>query len=66
MDNEVAVGDGRETNAEDKFKGEKSSHCHCHLFHVNDELLALMNHGQPYQRYKGDIKKRDRRIWTRR
>ena len=49
-----------EDEAEKKIKNEKSSHCHCKLFCVDDELLAGMTGGQPWRRYLEEKKKKQR------
>ena len=41
-----------------KIKNEKSSHCHCSLFTVDEDLLAHMSNGLPYQRYLEELKKK--------
>ena len=37
------------------IKGEKSSHCHCDLFNLDDDLKVYMSDGQPYRRFKADV-----------
>jgi hypothetical protein len=47
-----------EEEGEEKIKNEKSRHCHCKLFNVEEELLAEMKGGQPWKRYSEDLKKK--------
>ena len=37
------------------IRGEKSSHCHCDLFKLEDDLKVYMSDGQPYRRFKSDV-----------
>lgn len=55
--NETSDEEEEEEEEQEKvIKGEKSSHCH--LFEVDEELMAKMKNGQPWQRYKDDLKKK--------
>ena len=57
--NEKTEGnDVEEVKDDDKIKNENSSHCHCHLFTIDEELLATMSDGQPNRRYREDLKKK--------
>ena len=50
--------DEEEEGTEKTIKGEKASHCHCHLFEVDQDLMATMSNGQPCKRYKADLKRK--------
>ena len=56
-DEDLDTGEDVDGEVDDKIKDEKSSHCHCPLFEVDDDLLASMNDGQPNKRYLADLKK---------
>ena len=47
-----------ETNRSGHVRGEKSKHCHCDLFDVEEDLKAFMKDGQCYRRVKADFKEK--------
>ena len=54
----VTVEDSTKDCTEDtsgRIKGEHSSHCHCNLFEVDDDLTAFMSEGKPYRTFKADV-----------
>lgn len=55
---EEETTDEEEEEVEEAIKGEKASHCHCHLFEIDDHLMATMKNGQPWRRYEDDLKRK--------